>query len=194
MSCSSIASKTIFGSSDHCVISVRNQSVGIFEQVATANLSKYKVACRGNADKSMANWMAAVGLWEGQMMRRIFAAWKAQGSKEMLKALGHWEATQSGLGSFFRWWRRVVQHLHEADCQAEQHRQQHACRAAFQARLLHCLYKEALDFSLCMWCSRGSSCSQMFFSMLVLHNDLAMVIFGGHYQWKTCHTRSQTID
>ncbi len=81
----------------------------------------------------MASWLTAVGFWEGQALRRIFTAWRAQGGQKVLKALAHWESSQSGTGPAFRWWRRVVQHLHEADQQAQQHRQQHACRAAFQA-------------------------------------------------------------
>ena len=83
----------------------------------------------------MANWLTAVGFWEGQALRRIFTAWRAQGGQKVLKALAHWESCQSGTGPAFRWWRRVVQHLHEADQQAQQHRQHHACRAAFQARM-----------------------------------------------------------
>ena len=84
----------------------------------------------------MAHWLSAVGFWEGQMLRRIFLAWRAQGGQKLLTALAHWESSQSGLGTAFRWWRRVVVHLHEADDLAQQHRQQHACRAAFQVS--HC--------------------------------------------------------
>ncbi len=91
--------------------------------------------CRGHTEKAMANWLTAVGFWEGQALRRIFTAWRAQGGQKVLKALAHWESSQSGTGPAFRWWRRVVQHLREADQQAQQHRQQHACRAAFQARM-----------------------------------------------------------
>ena len=91
--------------------------------------------CRGHTEKAMANWLTAVGFWEGQAVHRVFTAWRAQGGQKALKALAHWESSQSGTGPAFRWWRRVVQHLHEADQQAQQHRQQHACRAAFQARM-----------------------------------------------------------
>lgn len=82
----------------------------------------------------MANWLTAVGFWEDQAVRRVFSAWRAQGGDKVLKALAHWE-TQSGLGPAFRWWRRVVQHLREADQLAEGHRRHHACRAAFQASM-----------------------------------------------------------
>ena len=91
--------------------------------------------CRGHTEKAMANWLTAVGFWEGQAVHRVFTAWRAQGGQKALKALAHWESSQSGTGPAFRWWRCVVQHLHEADQQAQQHRQQHACRAAFQARM-----------------------------------------------------------
>ncbi len=97
--------------------------------------ARSKCICRGHTEKAMANWLTAVGFWEGQALRRIFTAWRAQGGQKVLKALAHWETCQSGTGPAFRWWRRVVQHLHEADQQAQQHRQQHACRAAFQARM-----------------------------------------------------------
>ena len=66
------------------------------------------------------------------MVRRLFAAWRGHTGGKVLKALGHWEASHNGLGLAFRWWRRTVQHLREADMQAQQHLQQHACRAAFQ--------------------------------------------------------------
>lgn len=92
--------------------------------------------CRGSAENTMANWLNAVGFWEGQVLRRIFTAWRAQGGQKFLTALAHWESCQSGLGPAFRWWHHVVRHLHDADCTAQQHRQQHACRAAFQARPL----------------------------------------------------------
>lgn len=97
--------------------------------------ARSKCICRGPTEKAMANWLAAVGFWEGQALRRIFTAWRAQGGQKMLKALAHWESSQPGPGPAFRWWRREVQHLHAADQQAQQHRQQHACRAAFQARM-----------------------------------------------------------
>lgn len=97
--------------------------------------ARSKRFCRGHTEKAMANWLAAVGFWESQALRRIFTAWRTQGGQKVLKALAHWETSQSGTGPAFRWWRRVVQHLHEADQQAQQHRHQHACRAAFQARM-----------------------------------------------------------
>ena len=96
------------------------------------------VPCRGNADNAMANWLAALGFWEGQVARRVFKAWRAQGGQKLLKALSHWETSQSGAGPAFRWWRRVVQHLHDAHHRAEQHRRHHACRAAFQVRSMTC--------------------------------------------------------
>lgn len=81
----------------------------------------------------MANWLTAVGFCEQQMLLRILKSWRALGGQKLLTALAHWESSQSGLGPAFRWWRRVVLHLHDADHVAQQHRQQHACRAAFQA-------------------------------------------------------------
>ena len=81
----------------------------------------------------MANWLTAVGFWEQQMLRRILNSWRALGGQKLLTALAHWESSQSGLGPAFRWWRRVVLHLRDAGHVAQQHRQQHACRAAFQA-------------------------------------------------------------
>ena len=83
----------------------------------------------------MAHWLAAVGFWEGQTVRRIFTAWRAQGGQKLLTALAHWESCQSGLGPALRWWRRVVQHLHDAEHVAQQHRRHHACRAAFQVTI-----------------------------------------------------------
>lgn len=80
----------------------------------------------------MANWLTAVGFWEGQMVRRIFTAWRAQGKQKLLTALAHWESSQSGVGPAFRWWHCVVQHLHDAEQLAQQYRRQHACRAVFQ--------------------------------------------------------------
>lgn len=82
----------------------------------------------------MTNWLTAVGFWEQQMLRRILKSWRALGGQRLLTALAHWESSQSGLGPAFRWWRRVVLHLRNADHVAQQHRQHHACRAAFQAR------------------------------------------------------------
>ena len=82
----------------------------------------------------MTNWLTAVGFWEQQMLRRILKSWRALGGQKLLTALAHWESSQSGLGPAFRWWRRVVLHLRNADHVAQQHRQHHACRAAFQAR------------------------------------------------------------
>lgn len=92
--------------------------------------------CRGNAENAVGTWLTAVGFWEEQVLRRIFTAWRAQGGQKLLTALAHWESCQSGLGPAFRWWRHVVVHLRQADCTAQQHRQQHACRAAFQASSL----------------------------------------------------------
>ena len=91
------------------------------------------LVCRETAENTMANWLTAVGFWEGQMLRRILTAWRAQGGQQVLTALAHWESSQSGLGAAFRWWRRVVVHLRNADHIAQQHRQQHASRGAFQA-------------------------------------------------------------
>ena len=85
------------------------------------------------------------------MLRRLFTAWRGHTGGKVLKALGHWEASHSGLGPAFRWWRRTVQHLREANVQAQQHRQKHACRAAFQVMLrLTTVWQELWNPVCCM--------------------------------------------
>lgn len=81
----------------------------------------------------MANWLTAVGFWEQQVLRRILKSWRVLGGQKLVTAVAHWESSQPGLGPAFRWWRRVVLHLRHANDVALGHRQQHACRAAFQA-------------------------------------------------------------
>ena len=112
------------------------------------------LTCRGNAETTMSNWLTAVGFWEQQMLRRILTSWKALGGQKLLTALAHWESLQSGLGPAFRWWRHVVLHLRNADHVAQQHRQQHACRAVFQASplLIKCASAQ-------MCVSHGHSCT-----------------------------------
>ena len=68
------------------------------------------------------------------MLRRILKSWRALGGQKLLTAVAHWESSQPGLGPAFRWWRRVAVHLGHANDIAQCHRQQHVCRAAFQAR------------------------------------------------------------
>ena len=109
----------------------------------------------------MANWLTAVGFWEQQMLRRILNSWRVLGGQKLLTALAHWESSQSGLGPAFRWWHRVVLHLRDADHLAQQHRQQHACRAAFQANplLINCTSTEMIvAFMDSCFCEHASAC------------------------------------